>query len=1633
MADFQQSLFTKRKVSNGNAYDDVFGGPPKYSVPSLPSRVDDYSEIFGNFFAPRTSSIPLLDFPLLDEDQACLDVPDSKFDYTQVFGAFDAADFAVPYEELFSERQAQQHPSTNSWSHIEEATQQVPEVVSTAPLEQDDQGFFTSLKAKQSFSNGTSEHLYNGSKQFSVSYNKSNQGGKREPLSGTTHIAHLHDVSGFSVLIDSCLPTNDNKYESSVAPKHDLSPKGDSNVESIEEHHFREISSDILGSDEVEKMSDNEIKPDEKHLYTKQIDEEDALDSGNTDTDCFSNQMPSVQKASLKQIHLQDNAVEGATAGDQHTSCNPVPDLPPVGDNPFEKVVFLTISDINLRTQPSQLPPPSRPPPKLVNSTKLNASRSEVYSRRPMKTTETYHFGSSFDTYTLQDNDASPPFFDVEVDASSAAAAAMREAMEKAQAKLKSAKESMERKKDGYQGRMKLNLYEDKNIKEQRMSKTTRDNHTLKDEEALDSCARWSSDFKHFARVDRWKMMSTADIASDYERKMDLTEVTAASKDKWHGKNFTGSHEALHQEKRASDWKVEKQYYELINNEKAFKLAADQENYEMNLETVGWNPMGVSIKEEDILEKNEKFKAFNEPYLQEDRDQKPKGGKTACKLEDNGNVTRPYAQDREIEKNEKNFQTSQEDLKQSVRWKVDKMVRGHNDYDYGTNIGCGKEKGEKGLKQAFEHEKEKKRQEVAHDCVADENRQKVAHMHKGEEQSLKATYEHEEKEKGLKATREQEEEKSLEAACKREEEEKSLEAACKPEEEEKRLKAVSGREEEDKRLKAACGREVVRRLKGACEHKVEEKRLKVASEYEEVEKRPKSACEHEKEERRVKADRKCEEQGNGLKAAWELEAEEKKLKAPLECGEEEKRPKAACERDDEVMRLKASSELEEEKKLEVTRKLEDEKQRLESAFAYKEKKMFNAAWVQHVQEEKGPKETHECQEDGLKYTFEAEEEHKSSTVVHVEEENRLKANCAKRLESDTVKTSLGCEVQEKIKEDNQSEKERLNYEPEEDNNSKRVYDVCDTKRYGKNSKETKDTCKQGIDSKLVEVVEWEVNGAELKPLHTGEENEEDEKKKPTVGQQEENEKLMTMSKTGHGCDVNEKQGRGNEKQKEVQDIGLIENRNRCAVDTSLLEDKTNGRGLDESRVGGGHDGNATMLKAAYKDLEGKETGNKQAITCEEVENMKEGVSIPLWSGEGKISKVIHDAHKQTDNAKARKTDQATMKQEKNDDKQKGVREANGLMKNQNSVDECMISLDKDKGSNSLTAGREIINEAENRTRETVQFDCSTNGGEKIVKTPQLAQDRGREEKVMDKTCDRVEREKEERLSRERELEKERLRKLEEEREREREREKDRLAVERATREARERAATEARERAERAAVERALAEARQRALADARERAERASLAEKASNEAARLKAERAAVERATAEARERAAEKAAERAAERTAARDKTDGALRQNQAPDIQVFRGTQGDSALRCKARLERHQRTVERAAKALAEKNLRDVLVQREQAERNRLAETLDADIRRWANGKEGNLRALLSTLQYILGPESGWQPIPLTDVITAVAVKRAYRKATLCVHPDKLQQRGATIQQKYICEKVFDLLKEAWNRFNSEER
>lgn len=64
------------------------------------------------------------------------------------------------------------------------------------------------------------------------------------------------------------------------------------------------------------------------------------------------------------------------------------------------------------------------------------------------------------------------------------------------------------------------------------------------------------------------------------------------------------------------------------------------------------------------------------------------------------------------------------------------------------------------------------------------------------------------------------------------------------------------------------------------------------------------------------------------------------------------------------------------------------------------------------------------------------------------------------------------------------------------------------------------------------------------------------------------------------------------------------------------------------------------------------------------------------------------------------------------------------------------------------------------------------------------------------------------------------------------------------------------------------------------------------------------------------------------------------------------------------------------------------------------------VKQWSKGKEGNIRALLSTMQYILWANSGWKPIPLAEIIESNAVKKAYQRALLSLHPDKLQQKGA---------------------------
>jgi hypothetical protein len=104
----------------------------------------------------------------------------------------------------------------------------------------------------------------------------------------------------------------------------------------------------------------------------------------------------------------------------------------------------------------------------------------------------------------------------------------------------------------------------------------------------------------------------------------------------------------------------------------------------------------------------------------------------------------------------------------------------------------------------------------------------------------------------------------------------------------------------------------------------------------------------------------------------------------------------------------------------------------------------------------------------------------------------------------------------------------------------------------------------------------------------------------------------------------------------------------------------------------------------------------------------------------------------------------------------------------------------------------------------------------------------------------------------------------------------------------------------------------------------------------------------------------------------------------------------------------------------------------QSEKEMEVELLDGCIKVWTAGKETNIKLLLSDLHNILWPNSGWYAIPITSLAESTQVKKAYQKARLCLHPDKLQQRGATLPQKYIAEKAFSILQDAWAAFISQD-
>ncbi|KAL4571727.1 hypothetical protein LXL04_018492 [Taraxacum kok-saghyz] len=94
---------------------------------------------------------------------------------------------------------------------------------------------------------------------------------------------------------------------------------------------------------------------------------------------------------------------------------------------------------------------------------------------------------------------------------------------------------------------------------------------------------------------------------------------------------------------------------------------------------------------------------------------------------------------------------------------------------------------------------------------------------------------------------------------------------------------------------------------------------------------------------------------------------------------------------------------------------------------------------------------------------------------------------------------------------------------------------------------------------------------------------------------------------------------------------------------------------------------------------------------------------------------------------------------------------------------------------------------------------------------------------------------------------------------------------------------------------------------------------------------------------------------------------------------------------------------------------------------------DDDIKSWTNGCDWHLGDLLSKLQEILEPDSGWEPVSLTGERRTRYLDEAYRKSLLITDPPTLIKREASIKEEYVYGEVRKVLMDAWNYALVEEK
>ncbi|KAJ1504351.1 hypothetical protein HMI54_003152 [Coelomomyces lativittatus] len=110
--------------------------------------------------------------------------------------------------------------------------------------------------------------------------------------------------------------------------------------------------------------------------------------------------------------------------------------------------------------------------------------------------------------------------------------------------------------------------------------------------------------------------------------------------------------------------------------------------------------------------------------------------------------------------------------------------------------------------------------------------------------------------------------------------------------------------------------------------------------------------------------------------------------------------------------------------------------------------------------------------------------------------------------------------------------------------------------------------------------------------------------------------------------------------------------------------------------------------------------------------------------------------------------------------------------------------------------------------------------------------------------------------------------------------------------------------------------------------------------------------------------------------------------------------------------------------------RDEENEEETSLRLQLKDELDLKLQQWSQGKETNLRALLSSLHTVVWSElqSTTPPCTLAQLITPAQVKLQYMKAIGKVHPDKV-----TMAHQELATSIFTILNKAWDAFKEQNQ